>query len=178
MMVFSLPTPAAHFDVDGRLHVRSVPIFASGVFNYLADEMHAAPRHRNPLHEYKIWRSPDEVAQAAYAFSGLPIVSSHLACDEAPKPIGRVGETRYAAGYVLADITLWDANGLRAIGNGAHDLSSGFHYQLEWGDRRDCDARQYNLRPNHLALTRRGRNGPAVSLRNAQLYRKEQQSCR
>jgi hypothetical protein len=172
------PASRCRFDSDGRLHARSVPISRAGVSEYPGDEV---PNWRrlalSPQRSYRMFRSAGELRKAASTFCGLPILSRHIALDEAVRPelvIGAVGtDARFddQSQSVRATLTIWDRDALAAIKDGTKcELSCGYCYgpgpRIAAGRFRNqaFDGIMTDLVGHHVALVRRGKCGPSCAI--------------
>lgn len=129
--------------------------------------------------EFKQLRHPDDVFAAASleTLKMAPFVDSHpdtptlliTATDARKYQRGSVGENVRPDGrFVLAPICVTDGETIQAIQNGKRQLSCGYSADLEMSpgiyDGVDYDARQRNIRYNHVALTDVARGGPHLRI--------------
>lgn len=144
-----------------------------GVFPYLL----ADGSIRNEL------RHPDEVfkADSLGSFDLVPLTNDHppeslTATNTKKYSIGITSSPRRHDNMVAATVTVMDDDGIADIEGGKSELSCGYRCDLvmEKGvtkgipgipDGLRYDARQTNIRGNHLSLVKRGRAGPKVALR-------------
>lgn len=159
-------------DIDGRLHVRDCRISKANICPYLGAEIPGADalgldRER----VYQLYRDAGALEKAVPGFERIPLMMHHISTTaENPQKdtiIGTVSNVRWQAPYVVADLTVWDAEGIEAIeSERQQELSPGYRYtpvmvagQLEG---KPYDGRMESIIPNHLAIVDTGRTGHDV----------------
>jgi hypothetical protein len=83
------------------------------------------------------------------------------------KIIGAISNVRWVAPYLIADLTVWDGEGIEAIeSQRQQELSPGYHYdpQMNAGVHEGLpfDGSMLNIVANHLCIVDTGRTGPDV----------------
>lgn len=128
-----------------------------------------------PGQPVRVQRDAEDVFSEASLKSlrGLPVTVGHppggLITPEnaAQYVVGAVGdEVRRDGSNVRSTMTIWDQKGLDAIKSGISEVSLGYNHQIDSNpgisaDGQAYDARQFEIRGNHLALVSRGRCGPS-----------------
>lgn len=159
--------------LNGWLHIKDCRISKANVCPYLGKEI---PRSEelglDPEHVYYMYRDAAGLEAAAKSFERIPLMIVHVAVT-ADKPnkskiIGAISNVRWQAPYLIADLTVWDGEGIEAIeSERLCELSPGYHYVPEMnsgvapdGDR--FDGRMLNPHANHLAIVDTGRTGSDV----------------
>lgn len=169
-----------HFDQDGHLHVEMTPISKAVVNPYYGREIPGWETLRlDPDKTYRLYRDPDELKQAAPSFAGKPLLAEHtpVSADDHPREVtvGSIGdEVEYRHPYLMAPLTVWDGDAIRAIENGDRkELSCGYQYEPDMTpgevDGQHYDGIMRNIRGNHVALVSEGRAGPDVLVQDAAL---------
>lgn len=159
--------------VNGWLHVRECRISKANVCPYLGREI---PRSEELGLEadriYYLYRDAAALAAAAPTFERIPLMIVHVAvtADQPNKQkiIGCVSNVRWAAPYLIGDLTVWDGEGIEAIeSERQQELSPGYHYTPQMnsgvapdGDR--FDGKMLDILANHLCIVDTGRTGPDV----------------
>ncbi|OAM31664.1 hypothetical protein A7P96_05105 [Eikenella sp. NML03-A-027] len=120
--------------------------------------------------ERREYRPPEEVfhVDSLQGYKGLPITNGHpglvTSANAANHTIGAVlGEARQDGKNLIADIVIHNP---AAVNAGNKDLSVGYKLDLDETpgispDGERYDAVQRNIRPNHLAIVKKGRAGVA-----------------
>lgn len=120
--------------------------------------------------ERREYRPPEEVfhADSLQGYKGLPITNGHpglvTSANAANHTIGAVlGEARQDGNNLIADIVIHNP---AAVNAGNKELSVGYKLDLDETpgispDGERYDAVQRNIRPNHLAIVKKGRAGVA-----------------
>jgi len=139
----------------------------SGIFVY-RDAQGKTVRELRPLEEVM---HPDSLA----SFGLMPVTNDHpselLTADNAKEyQVGTVSESVVAEGdKVRAALMITDAQAIEALDAGKSELSCGYTADVvqESGvwQGQPYDAKQINIRGNHVALVDAGRAGPACSVR-------------
>ena len=144
---------------DGFIHDTPV-LTRTGVFVY----------HNADGSERREYRPPEEVFRegSLKAYKGLPITNGHpgkvTSANAANHTVGTVlGEARQDGGNLIADIVIHNP---AAVNAGNRELSVGYELDLDETpgtspDGERYDAVQRNIRPNHLAIVKKGRAGVA-----------------
>jgi hypothetical protein len=178
------PTARTKDPINGWLHVKDCRISKANVCPYLGREI---PRSESlglePDKVYYLYRDAAALEAAAKSFERVPLVIIHTAVtsETAQKPeikqkiIGAISNIRWVAPYLVADLTVWDGEGIEAIESERQcELSPGYHYIPEMnsgvapdGDR--YDGRMLSLWANHLAIVDTGRTGPDVFVNDHKL---------
>lgn len=167
------PTSRTKDPVNGWLHVKDCRISKANVCPYLGREISRAEElGLDPDTVYYLYRDATALEAAAKSFERAPLMLHHVAVT-ADKPnkdkiIGAISNVRWQAPYLIADLTVWDGEGIEAIeSERQQELSPGYHYKAEMnsgvapdGDR--FDGRMLNIFANHLAIVDTGRTGPDV----------------
>lgn len=159
-------------DVDGRLHVRDCRISKANVCPYLGSEIpDAEALGLDPGKVYNLYRDAQHLEAAVPKFERIPLMMRHISstADQPNKDviIGTVGNVRWMAPYVVADLTVWDKDGIEAIeSERQQELSPGYRYTpvMTSGvhEGKAHDGSMTNILPNHLAIVDVGRTGPDV----------------
>ena len=159
----SMPLPRAYFTPEGFLRDR--PILTScGIFEYTNPDGSVRRELRLPEDVF----SPESLR----SYKGAPIVLTHEAGlidknNVAENQIGTVlSEGERSGDDVKAEIIVHDTDAMRSAG--LKELSLGYNLDLDetpgvWNGQR-YDARQTNIRINHLALVREARAGEQARL--------------
>ena len=120
--------------------------------------------------ERREYRPPEEVfkADSLEAYAGIPITNGHpgkvTSANAANHTIGTVlTPARQDGDNLIADIVIHD---VAAVNAGSKELSVGYELDLDetpgiTPDGERYDAIQRNIKPNHLAIVRKGRAGNA-----------------
>jgi hypothetical protein len=161
-------------DIDGRMTVKDCKISMATVNPYLGSEINAVKPELKlePNRVYRMYREAAALEQAAPTFERVPLMMRHVAttADDPQKEtiIGAVSNVRWQAPYLVADLTVWDAEGIRAIESGRlQELSPGYRYDPVMTSG-VIDGEPYDglmLGPviaNHLAIVDIGRTAPEV----------------
>lgn len=159
--------------VNGWLHVKDCRISKANVCPYMGREIpHAEALGLNPDEVYYLYRDAAALEAAAPSFERAPLMLHHVAVT-ADKPnkdkiIGAISNVRWQAPYLIADLTVWDGEGIEAIeSERQQELSPGYHYKPEMTsgvapDGERYDGRMLDIFANHLAIVDTGRTGPDV----------------
>jgi hypothetical protein len=126
----------------------------------------------NPDAVYRGYRSGEELRASIPTWQGLPLLlDHHVDSATAPQKKARVGaigtDLAWAAPYLTASLTVWDAAAQQEIESGAFkELSCAYAFTADFtpgvfaGQKYDFVMR--NIKGNHVALVREGRAGPDV----------------
>lgn len=173
-------------DINGWLHVRDCRISKANVCPYMGKEIPDSERlGLQPDQVYYLYRDASALRAAASSFERAPLVIVHKAvtADQPNKTIiiGAVSNVRWQAPYLVADLTVWDGEGIEAIESERQaELSPGYHYRPEMtsgvinGER--FDGRMLDIFANHLCIVDTGRTGPDVLVNDQALLRTTSQS--
>lgn len=166
---------------EGYLVCKEVPIARTGNQQYRGMEFGGD----EPEKLYTVTRPKEEVfSKAALAsFEGKPVVDEHPKDNVGPENVGKYikgtcrdvheGEGEMA-GYVLADLIIYDKDLISKIKNGKRDISCG--YDCLWVPEGDDGYIQKEIRGNHVAVVDKGRAGHHVSIRDSEGRRREKMS--
>lgn len=160
-------------DQDGHLFVELTPISKANVCPYFGREI---PEWQSlgldPDRTYHLLRDPEELAKGAETFAGKPLLMKHVpvSADDHPKDVvvGAIGnDVRFDAPYVMAPLSIWDGDAIKAIESGAQkQLSSGYRYRADMTpgtyQGTPYDGVMREIVGNHVALVREGRAGADV----------------
>lgn len=159
-------------DVNGWLHVKDCRISKANVCPYLGKEIpESEALGLAPDQVYYLLRDPAALRAAAASFERVPLMIVHVAVTaENPnkmKIIGAVSNVRWQAPYLVADLTVWDGEGIEAIeSERLAELSPGYHYTpvMNSGvhEGEAFHGRMLDIVANHLAIVDTGRTGPDV----------------
>lgn len=150
----------------------------TGVQLYTGDEV-----GRPDLSIVRVYRSEDEVRSpdSLRTFTHTPVTVGHPR-----EPVTSDNWKQLAVGEVSTEAT-WDGNKIKlplivkdqaaidGIQSGTRELSAGYICQLDWTpgetpDGQTYDARQVNIRINHLAIVPRGRAGAECRIGDADYW--------
>lgn len=159
-------------DVNGWLHVKNCRISKANVCPYLGKEIPGSEDlGLNPEQVYFLYRDAAALRKAAESFERAPLMMVHVSvtADEPNKRfiIGAVSNVRWQAPYLVADLTVWDGQGIEAIESERQaELSPGYHYRPEMNagviESERFDGRMLDIVANHLCIVDTGRTGPDV----------------
>lgn len=164
---------------DGFMAVRAKASRA-GTYQYLGSEIDPTGTTFKADQIVNVYRSPDEVfaADSVASFLGKPVTNDHPS-----QPVTADNWKRHARGGVMGamrdgehlafDLAIMDADTIAAIDAGKRELSNGYACELVIGDGVAPDgtkyeARQTNIRGNHVAVVDRGRAGSSCRIGDAQ----------
>lgn len=165
---------------DGYLAVRAKAA-RTGVYRYAGFEVDPDNAHGlRDAASVNVLRDQQTVfdAQAAHSFIGKPITDDHPK-EAVTKDNWRdhargtvMGAKWEEGGYLAFDLLLTDAEAIAKVDAGKRELSNGYDATLEFGDftapgGTKCQARQTQIRGNHVALVDRGRAGPECRIADA-----------
>lgn len=169
-------------DVDGRLHVSVTNISKANICPYLGREIPGWEQLGLQSDKiYKLFRDPDELAQAADTFNNLPILDRHVAVDawnpDSHKPevvIGSTGtDAAFVPPYLQNSAVLWSRLAIndvqaadRNAKRGRRQWSCAYRYTPDMTpgnfEGLQYDGVMRNIIGNHVALVDEGRAGPDV----------------
>lgn len=166
-------------DVNGWLHIKDCRISKANVCPYMGKEIpDSEALGLNPDQVYYLYRDAGALRAAAASFERVPLMIVHVAvtADQPNKHriIGAVSNVRWQAPYLVADLTVWDGEGIEAIESERQaELSPGYHYRPEMNsgvnDGERFDGRMLDIVANHLAIVDTGRTGPDVMVNDSSL---------
>lgn len=150
---------------DGYL-VAEIAVARTGVQQYHGSEIGGG----NGL--INVYRDESEVfaLDSLASFVGKPVTDNHppveVKADNWKQfAVGSIGEGVLRDGeHIKVPVTLMDADTIKAVQNGKREISMGYTAELEWADGVTADgtayqAKQKNIRINHLAIVDKGRAG-------------------
>lgn len=170
---------------DGYMAVRAKAA-RTGVYDYLASEVGAPADKFKPTDRVKVYRDEAEVfaEDSVRSFIGRPITNDHPA-----EPVTRDNWKQHAGGVVMGagrkkladgdylafDLVLMDGALIDAVEKGKRELSNGYACDFDWTpgtapDGTAYDARQTNIRGNHVAVVDRGRAGPSCAIKDGDRF--------
>lgn len=163
-----------NYDVDGRMHVKPMPISKAQVNEYLGREIPGwKALGLDPTKIYRMLRDPQELAKAASTFNNLPLLKEHVPVTadvhRQDLTIGTTGSTAvYKHPHLFNSLALWMKPG--AIDDVEDDrkreVSAAYHYRPDMtpgvyeGERYDGVMR--DIKGNHLCLVKDGRADDVV----------------
>ncbi len=162
---------------EGFLVFDKARIARTGIQTYRASELGDAFRDMDSDASVRVYRSPDEVFDAASiaSIAGKPITIDHpsafVNAENAERLIvGVVGDALTQDGeFLTGALRIFHAAGVKAVKDGKRELSVGYDTEIErtagtTPDGETYDAIQRAIRGNHVALVDRGRCGPTCRL--------------
>jgi uncharacterized protein len=159
-------------DINGRLHVRDCRISKANVCPYMGKEIpNSKALGLDETRIYDLYRDAQHLEAAVPGFEGIPLMITHVSSTAGDvnkdKIVGAVHNVRWQKPYVIADLTVWDQEGIDAIeSEKQRELSPGYNYKpvMTNGvlDGKPYDGSMTDIVPNHLALVDVGRTGPDV----------------
>lgn len=165
--------------LNGWLHVKDCRISKANVCPYMGKEIpDSEALGLNPDQVYYLYRDAAALRKAAESFERVPLVIVHqgVTADQPNKHIiiGAVSNVRWQAPYLVADLTVWDGQGIEAIESERQaELSPGYHYRPEMNagviDGERFDGRMLDIVANHLCIVDTGRTGPDVMVNDSAL---------
>lgn len=177
----TLDKPRRSTDGYVRVRARAAKV---GVQDYLGIEIDPTGKQFKPNDVVKVYRSADEVfsKESLASFALRPITDDHPTeavnasnwRDHARGTIVQAGKEVADDGeYVGFDLAFMDGETVGKLDSGKRELSGGYSCDLVIGDGVTPDgtpfnARQTNIRGNHVALVTRGRAGPACRVSDAE----------
>ena len=159
---------------DGYL-VADARIARTGIQRYLGSEV-----GRPDLAFVDVYRSPEEVfnADSMASFAHIPVTDDHptvaVTADNS-KQLARgwtAGEIARDGHRLHVPLMVTDAETIRKVQDGKRELSAGYKCDLQWVDGVTEDglpyqAKQTNIRANHVAIVQRGRAGKDARIGDA-----------
>jgi len=174
----ALDEDSVRITADGYL-VADARIARTGIQTYLASEL--GMKDAQPGQVVRVLRSADEVFDKASMASipWRPMTNDHpkdmvTATTWKRDAIGQLGdgarrETAQDGEYIRVPLTMMDGDAISQYRAGKRELSVGYTCDVDWTPGvteggETYDARQTNIRANHLALVHRGRAGSACRI--------------
>ena len=169
-------------DINGWLHVKDCRISKANVCPYVGREIPNSEKlGLDPDKIYHLYRDAAALEASAASFERAPLMLEHLGvtAESAQNPnikrkiIGAISNVRWMAPYLVADLTVWDGEGIEAIeSTRQQELSPGYHYRPEMTPGsmhgNPYDGRMLDIVANHLCIVDTGRTGPDVMVNDAQ----------
>jgi len=163
-------------DINGWLHVKDCKISKANVCPYIGREIPNSEKlGLDPEKVYNLYRDAAALEASAASFERAPLMLEHLGvtAESAQNPnikrkiIGAISNVRWIAPYLVADLTVWDGEGIEAIeSTRQQELSPGYHYRPEMTPGsmhgNPYDGRMLDIVANHLCIVDTGRTGPDV----------------
>jgi len=163
-------------DINGWLHVKDCRISKANVCPYVGREIpNSETLGLDPDKVYYLYRDASALEASAASFERAPLMLEHLGVtaqsaqnpDIKRKIIGAISNVRWMAPYLVADLTVWDGEGIEAIeSERQQELSPGYHYRPEMSPGsmhgNPYDGRMLEIVANHLCIVDTGRTGPDV----------------
>lgn len=168
-------------DVNGWLHVKDCNISKANVCPYMGREIPGS-KDLGLMDDqvYRLYRDAAALESAAPTFERAPLMLEHLAVTATTaqdpstkrKVIGAISNVRWVAPYLVADLTVWDGEGIEAIESSRQqELSPGYHYKplMVAGEinGEKFDGRMMEIIANHLCIVDTGRTGPDVIVKDS-----------
>lgn len=178
------PTARTKDPINGWLHIRDCRISKANVCPYFGREIpNSEALGLEPETAYYLYRDAAGLEAAAKSFERIPLMLHHVAvtANTSQKPevkkkiIGAISNIRWQAPYLIADLTVWDGEGIEAIESERQcELSPGYSYTPDMTsgiapDGERYDGRMLNPWANHLAIVDTGRTGPDVFVNDRKL---------
>lgn len=159
--------------VDGRLVVKDCRISKANICPYLGKEIPGSEAlGLDPEKIYRMYRDASALEASAPTFERIPLMLHHVSTTAGDPQketiIGTVSNVRWQAPYLVADLTVWAADGIEAIESERQcELSPGYRYvpSMVAGT---FEGQPYDgvmsgpIIANHLAIVDTGRTGPDV----------------
>lgn len=162
---------------NGWLHVKDCRISKANVCPYLGKEIpDSEALGLKPDEVYYLYRDAAALKAAAASFERAPLMIVHVAVTpEQPNKmsiIGAISNVRWQPPYLVADLTVWDGEGIEAIESERQaELSPGYHYRAEMNagvnEGEPFQGRMLEIVANHLAIVDTGRTGPDVMVNDS-----------
>lgn len=163
-------------DVNGWLHVKDCKISKANVCPYIGREIPDSEKlGLDPEKVYNLYRDAGALEASAATFERAPLMLEHLGVtaksaqnpDIKRKIIGAISNVRWQPPYLVADLTVWDGEGIEAIeSERQQELSPGYHYKPDMTPGSlhgsSFDGRMTEIIANHLCIVDTGRTGPDV----------------
>lgn len=163
-------------DINGWLHVKDCRISKANVCPYIGKEIPNSEKlGLDPERVYQLYRDAGALEAAAASFERAPLMLEHLGvtAESAQNPaikrkiIGAISNVRWKPPYLVADLTVWDGEGIEAIeSTRQQELSPGYHYKPDMTPGsmhgNPYDGKMLDIVANHLCIVDTGRTGPDV----------------
>lgn len=159
-------------DQDGHLHIALNPISKANICPYYGSEIPDADKLGLKASQiYQLYRDPDELRKGADSFDGKPLLLTHKpqSAEEHSRQltVGAIKNPQFKAPYLMAEIVVWDAEGIEVIASGEQkQLSCGYRYVADmtpgYVEGARFDGRMTQIQGNHVALVETGRAGSDV----------------
>lgn len=167
-------------DQDGHLHIALNPISKANVCPYYGSEIPDAEQlGLKSSQTYQLYRDPDELRKGADSFDGKPLLLTHKpqSAEEHSRQltVGAIKNPKFEAPYLMAEIVVWDAEGIEVITSGEQkQLSCGYRYVAVMApgeaDGIRFDGRMTQIQGNHVALVETGRAGSDVVVGDSAIH--------
>lgn len=166
------------FDSAGHMRVASSPLTKANICEYYGREIPGCRElGLEPERRYKMYRDPKELEAAAPAFAGKPLLLVHAPAFAQDYPrevtVGSIGDDiAFDGEFIRGPLTVWDEEGIRYINTGQRrELSASYDYTPDMtpgsAGGQAYDGVMRNIKPNHVALVRKGRAGSDVLVADA-----------
>lgn len=164
---------AREFTQDGHMRVKSAHIGKANVCPYRGSEIPNWEKlGLDPDKTYRLLRDPKELEKAVSTFNQLPILSKHVPVTSKEHPpelvIGSTGDSAsFKAPYVDNSLVFWPQKDIDDIkSKKKKELSPGYYYDADMTpgtfEGEPYDGVMRNIKGNHLALVKEGRQGKDV----------------
>jgi hypothetical protein len=160
-----------HITQDGYLVTQALAV-RTGIQEYYGHELGLTDERRDQI--VRVYRSEEEVRSPASltTFSHAPVTDGHppvsvAAENWADLAKGEVStEASWEDNHIRLPLIIKDGELIKKVQAGTRDLSAGYSAQIVFGDGvtpegETYDAKQTNIRINHLAVVQAGRAGSA-----------------
>lgn len=175
---------AREFDTNGWMEIKGNPISKVGIFPYSGMQIDPEGKHGlDPNTIYNVYRAEEELnnPDTIQSFKLVPWIDEHemlgdneegLTSPEKKGIFGTTGDDVYFDyPYLRSNIKAFSK---KLMDSDKRDLSIGYRceYDISPGvfQGQHYDARQINIRGNHLALVKEGRAGPDVSVQDGFVF--------
>lgn len=156
---------------EGYLVFANAKLARTGIQEYFAFEL-GTPDGMKPMDKIRVYRPDEEVFKPSSmdSFSLKPVTNGHppVMVDQGNLKkfqVGVVGENiRREDSHMVARVVVTDPKAIQDIEDGKVELSNGYLSDYVWEsgttpDGEQYDAKQVNIRGNHVALVDKGRCG-------------------
>lgn len=166
---------------DGFMVVRAHAA-RTGIYDYLASEVGAPADKFQPGARVKVYRDEAEVFDAASvrSFIGRAITNDHpsvavTADNWREHARGTVMGAMRDGDHLAFDLVLMDGDTIADVEAGKRELSNGYRSVLDWTPGTSpsgeaYDARQTQIRGNHVAIVRAGRAGSTCAIKDGEAF--------
>jgi len=178
------------YDEDGRLYVARTPIAKASVNPYMGAEIPDYEKLGLKPHKiYHLLRPPEELQKAVRSFNNIPLLNKHIrhgADDHDGGTVaGMIGSNaQFEYPYIYNSLAVWPQDAIDDVeSESKRELSPSYHYDPDmtpgtWKGQQ-YDGVMRNIRANHVALVKDGRQGPDVVVADQALQpRKEKPSMK